>query len=268
MQGIPADALAAHYAEEDEENPSKAAKVDLPTSQIAGGVIPGSLGVGYPTQPTFGSIPQFYNPRISGPPAGWQVPPRPQPWYPQHPAVSTPPPGQAGLPPQPLFPLQCIRPHVPSATTAVLQLSLSVAPPGLPATTPVPVSQPLFPVVPSNNIPPQTSMNSHSYSSGPNTGGPPIGPPPVIANKAPATLPASNEVYLVWDDEAMSMEERRLSLLKYQVHDENSQVSHFSLDIALSYSIVQVTSICCLWFSNSFIHSLLSLSHINGGISI
>ncbi|KAL8471080.1 hypothetical protein ACS0TY_033595 [Phlomoides rotata] len=156
MQGIPADALAAHYAEEDEENPSKAAKVDLPTSQIAGGVIPGSLGVGYPTQPTFGSIPQFYNPRISGPPAGWQVPPRPQPWYPQHPAVSTPPPGQAGLPPQPLFPLQCIRPHVPSATTAVLQLSLSVAPPGLPATTPVPVSQPLFPVVPSNNIPPQS----------------------------------------------------------------------------------------------------------------
>lgn len=49
------------------------------------------------------------------------------------------------------------------------------------------------------------SMDSHSYASGPNTGGPSIGPPPVIANKAPATLPASNEVYLVWDDEAMSM---------------------------------------------------------------
>ncbi|KAL8532534.1 hypothetical protein ACS0TY_008941 [Phlomoides rotata] len=43
MQGIPADALASHYAEEDEENPSKAPKVDLPTSQIACGVIPGSL---------------------------------------------------------------------------------------------------------------------------------------------------------------------------------------------------------------------------------
>ncbi|KAL8508641.1 hypothetical protein ACS0TY_019041 [Phlomoides rotata] len=277
MQGIPADALAAHYAEEDEENPSKAAKVDLPTSQIAGGVIPGSLGVGYSTQPTFGSIPQFYNPRIPGPPAGWQVPPRPQPWYSQHPAVSTPSPGQAGLPPQPLFPLQNIRPHVPSATAPVLQPSLSVAPPGMPATTPVPVSQPLFPVVPSNNIPPQSSpfsapmppmslplssssemnsapqfgstlpinsyltsgipasMNSHSYSSGPNTGGPSIGPPPVIANKAPATLPASNEVYLVWDDEAMSMEERRLSLLKYQVHDENSQMS--SIDAAIDRRI-------------------------------
>lgn len=48
------------------------------------------------------------------------------------------------------------------------------------------------------------STNSHSYASAPDTGGP-IGPPPVIANKAPATLPASNEVYLVWDDEAMSM---------------------------------------------------------------
>lgn len=47
--------------------------------------------------------------------------------------------------------------------------------------------------------------NSHSYASGPNTGGPSIGPPPVIANKAPATQPAVNEVYLVWEDEAMSM---------------------------------------------------------------
>lgn len=48
-------------------------------------------------------------------------------------------------------------------------------------------------------------VNSHSYASGPNTGGPSIGPPPVIANKAPASQPAANEVYLVWDDEAMSM---------------------------------------------------------------
>lgn len=50
-----------------------------------------------------------------------------------------------------------------------------------------------------------TLSNAHSYASGPNTGGPSIGPPPVIANKAPATQPATNEVYLVWDDEAMSM---------------------------------------------------------------
>lgn len=50
-----------------------------------------------------------------------------------------------------------------------------------------------------------TASNSHSYASGPNTGGPSIGPPPVISNKAPATQPAANEVYLVWDDEAMSM---------------------------------------------------------------
>lgn len=50
-----------------------------------------------------------------------------------------------------------------------------------------------------------TASNSHSYASGPNTGGPSIGPPPVISNKAPATQPATNEVYLVWDDEAMSM---------------------------------------------------------------
>ncbi|KAG8050304.1 hypothetical protein GUJ93_ZPchr0009g908 [Zizania palustris] len=42
-------------------------------------------------------------------------------------------------------------------------------------------------------------------------------------NKASATQPGANEVYLLWDDEAMPMEERRLSLLKYQVHDETSQ---------------------------------------------
>ncbi|KAK8933751.1 hypothetical protein KSP39_PZI015454 [Platanthera zijinensis] len=30
-------------------------------------------------------------------------------------------------------------------------------------------------------------------------------PPPVISNKAPAPQPAINEVYLVWDDEVMSM---------------------------------------------------------------
>ncbi|KAG8385084.1 hypothetical protein BUALT_Bualt03G0004700 [Buddleja alternifolia] len=263
MQGIPADVLAAHYGEDDEETPSKTAKVDLPSSQIIGGLIPGSIGAGYPPQPTLGSIPPFYNPRMPVPPAGWPVPPRPQPWYPQHPAVSGAPPTQAGLPQQPLFPVQNVRPPVPPATPPVLQQSLPITPPGMPATTPpTPVSQPLFPVVPSNNIPPQsspfsapmppsstlptnsyhtsgipavTSLNSHSYSSGPNTGGPSIGPPPVIANKAPATQPAGNEVYLVWDDEAMSMEERRMSLLKYQVHDENSQMS--SIDAAIDRRI-------------------------------
>ncbi|XP_011096840.1 protein SUPPRESSOR OF FRI 4 isoform X1 [Sesamum indicum] len=285
MQGIPPDILAAHYGEEEEETPSKTAKVDLPTSQL-GAVVPGSIGVGYPPQPTMGSMPQLYNPRIPVPPAGWQVPPRPQPWYPQHPAVSVPPPGQAGLPQQPLFPVHNVRPLLPSATPPGLQPSLPIAPPGMPATTPpVPVSQPLFPVVPNNNIPPQsspfsaptapislplssssemksaephfgstlptnsyhtsgipvvTSVNSHSYASGPNTSGPSIGPPPIIANKAPATHPATNEVYLVWDDEAMSMEERRMSLLKYQVHDENSQESPTSFSTRLRQSMSSI----------------------------
>jgi len=60
----------------------------------------------------------------------------------------------------------------------------------------------------------------------PGTGGPAVGSSPAVSNnKASSTQPATNEVYLVWDDEAMSMEERRLSLPKYQVHDETSQVS-------------------------------------------
>lgn len=57
----------------------------------------------------------------------------------------------------------------------------------------------------------------------------------MIANKAPVIQPASNEVYLVWDDEAMSMEERRMSLLKYQVHDETSQMN--SVDAAIDRRI-------------------------------
>ncbi|KAL3520332.1 hypothetical protein ACH5RR_018481 [Cinchona calisaya] len=282
MQGIPPDVLAAHYGEEDDEAPSKTAKVEIPPTQI-GGLVQGPLGVGFPPQSTIGVMPPLYNPAVPIPPAGWPVTPRPQPWYPQHPAVSVPPPAPLGLPPQPLFPVQNIRPPLPSTAPPGLQASVPVVPPGLPAPMPpVPVSQPLFPVVPTNHVPAQSSafsapvlstslplrspaetkssadgylgnhssvtstyatsgipaatpVNSHSYASGPNTGGPSIGPPPVIANKAPVSQPAANEVYLVWDDEAMSMEERRMSLLKYQVHDETSQMS--SIDAAIDRRI-------------------------------
>lgn len=43
------------------------------------------------------------------------------------------------------------------------------------------------------------------HASVPGTGGPAAVPPPASNNKAPATQPGANEVYLVWDDEAMSM---------------------------------------------------------------
>ncbi|KAJ9183325.1 hypothetical protein P3X46_007192 [Hevea brasiliensis] len=279
MQGIPPDILAAHYGEEEEEAPSKVAKVDVPSVPLVG-VVPGSLGVGYPPQ-TLGAIQPIYNSAVPVPPAGWPVPSRPQPWFPQPPAVSIPPPAPVGYAQQPLFPVQNARPPLPSSTAPALQPA-QVAPPGLPSSaTPIPVSQPLFPVVnnnlpqsspfsaplPSSNIPSSspaevkgsvgvhsganssltnshhtsilggTLANSHSYASGPNTGGPSIGPPPVIANKGPTTQPAVNEVYLVWDDEAMSMEERRMSLARYQVHDETSQMS--SIDAAIDRRILE-----------------------------
>ncbi|WMV14306.1 hypothetical protein MTR67_007691 [Solanum verrucosum] len=263
MEGIPPDVLAAHYGEEEDEALAKTAKLDILSSQYVGGVLPGSLAAGYPPQATFGTVPPLYNPAVPMRPAGWPVPPRLHPWYPQYPAVMFPPPAPMGLPQQPLFPVQNVRPPVQATAPPILQPSLPVAPPGLPVSTPpVPVSQPLFPVVPNNNfvqslpmltanvplsspaevnnsiapkigncspstigyqVPAPTLVNLHSYASGPNTGGPSIGPPPVITNKAPA----SNEVYLVWDDDAMSMEERRMSLPKYQVHDETSQVRFF-----------------------------------------
>ncbi|KAK2984169.1 hypothetical protein RJ640_020579 [Escallonia rubra] len=274
MQGIPAGVLAAHYGDDDDDVPSKSAKVEIPSSQV--GVVPGSLGVGYPPQSTLGMRP-IYNPSLPVPPGGWQVPPRPQPWFPQYPAVSVPPPAPLGMVQQPLFPVQNVRPPISSTAPPGLQPPVSIAPPGLPASSPsLPVPQPLFPVVANNNVPTQSSpfsapmlstsiplgsaepkslidphasnnimassyhasgflggtpLNSHSYASGPNTAGPSIGPPPVIANKAPAIQPATNEVYLVWDDEAMSMEERRMSLSKYQVHDETSQMRSIDAEI-------------------------------------
>ncbi|XP_022847906.1 protein SUPPRESSOR OF FRI 4-like isoform X2 [Olea europaea var. sylvestris] len=279
MQGIPPDVLATHYGEEEEDTPSKTAKVEITSAQMVGGMVPGSLGVGFPPRANLGTMPPLYNPAIPMPAGRWPVLPRPQPWYPQNPAVSVPPP--APMTQQPLFPVQNARPPVPPATSAVLQQSMPNTPPGMSAASPVPVSQPLFPVVPINNFPQNSpfsapmppnsialsssaglnsadpnmgsytsatnsyhgsgtpaaaiSVNSHSYASGPNTGGPSIGPPPIIANKASAMHPATNEVYLVWDDEAMSMEERRMSLLKYQVHDETSQMS--SIDAAIDRRI-------------------------------
>nr|XP_043614848.1 protein SUPPRESSOR OF FRI 4 isoform X2 [Erigeron canadensis] len=259
MQGIPAAVLAAHYGDEDNDNPSKAGKLEIPSQA---GMVPGPLG--YP--PT---MPPMYNPGLAIPRPGWPAPPRPQPWFTQNPVGSVPPPAPIGMIQQPLFPVQTMRPPIPSTAPPGLQTSFPAAPPGLSASTPsVMVSQPLFPVIASNGMPSQSSaysaptlstsiplsspldmprgylnpgfqggvaVSSHSYASGPNTGGPSIGPPPVIANKAPAVQPATNEVYLVWDDEAMSMEERRMSLPKYQVHDETSQMS--SIDAAIDRRI-------------------------------
>lgn len=253
MQGIPPEVLAAHYGEQDEDGPAKLAKVETPFSNVVGG-----LGVGFPPQSTFGAMQPIYNSALAAPPAGWPIPPRPQPWFPPNPAVTLPPGAPVSLVQQPLFPIQSVKPQLSSATPPP---SFPITPPGL--ATPVPVSQPLFPVSGSNNLSTQNSpfassaipsssadiysgsngsaiqggsfISSHSYASGPNTGGPSIGPPPVISNKVPSTQPATNEVYLVWDDEAMSMEERRMSLPKYQVHDETSQMN--SIDAAIDRRI-------------------------------
>lgn len=252
MQGIPQDILTAHYGETEEETPLKSAKVDIPASNVVGGMMPGAVGIRYPPQATYGIMqPPIYNPAVPSP-LGWQVHRPPQPWYPPPPAaVSLPHGSPMGLPQQPLFPVQNV-PTALSTTSSHLQPPVPAPPPGIHSSpAPLPPSQPLFPVGATGSIPSQSfpvappllasSMgaslqvggNSHSYASGPNTGGPSIGPPPVIANKAPQ--PSNNEVYLVWDDEAMSMEERRMSLPKYQVHDETSQMH--SVDAAIDRRI-------------------------------
>ena len=94
------------------------------------------------------------------PPNAWgAIPPRPQPWFPQPPAVSIPPP--APYTQQPLFPVQNVRPPLPSTAPPALQTQ--VTPPGLPSSSPsVPISQPLFPVVGNNPTTTQTSTFSAS----------------------------------------------------------------------------------------------------------
>lgn len=44
----------------DEDAPSKVAKVDVPSTQFVGGMVPGSMGIGYPPQPALGAIRPMY----------------------------------------------------------------------------------------------------------------------------------------------------------------------------------------------------------------
>ncbi|KAI5396808.1 hypothetical protein KIW84_062870 [Lathyrus oleraceus] len=68
-------------------------------------------------------------------------------WFPQPPAASIPP--HVPYAHQPLFPVQNVRPPMPSTNSTAFQTQIT--PPGLPTSTPsVPVSQPLFPVVGNN----------------------------------------------------------------------------------------------------------------------
>ncbi|XP_031499914.1 protein SUPPRESSOR OF FRI 4 isoform X2 [Nymphaea colorata] len=270
MQGIPADVLAAHYGDQDEELQTKVAKVEVPTPGLVSNLMPGAVGVGLPPQPAYAVGLPNYNPASATlPPPGWSGTVRAEPWFTQAPAVSLPAvisvsPAQV----QPLFPIQNVRPPLPATTAPSFQPPFPISPPGLPATAP-PISQPLFPITSTNSIQslpfatpvapvvPSSSPTEGKISAvanytsspsmgssytapnvqGPNTGGPSIGPPPVISNKVPASQPATNEVYLVWDDEAMSMEERRMSLPKYQVHDETTQMN--SIDAAIDKRILE-----------------------------
>nr|CAB3454252.1 unnamed protein product [Digitaria exilis] len=263
MQGIPAHVLAAHYGEE--EDPSaKVAKVEVP--QVRPVIMPtNSLGMAFPPRPAYGVAPPIYNPALNplmARPPIWPTPPA-QAWYPQQagypqqamyqqPAVSVAP-VVAGLPPQqPLFPIQNVPAPMTSAPANVLQTSFPMAPPGVPSPVNPQVSQPLFPVntstvngaasspfvasVAPGTIPASSPATVGYGSNNQGTGGPAVGSSPAVSNnKASGTQPATNEVYLVWDDEAMSMEERRLSLPKYQVHDETSQMN--SVDAAIDRRI-------------------------------
>lgn len=217
-----------------------------------------------PSQPWFSAAPPIPGQASSVSLIAPQPPQQPS--QPLFPIQNIQPPPMSSTPPfRPLFPL---KPPVPQQSTPVAPPSQPFSPSNnsnLPTSmptpnfavlhpasylTPGPISEPrsLSQTAPlqlnstSNqlNAPPLQGApslpitSSHMYASGPDTGGPSIGPPPVISNKAPIQG-VSNVVYLVWDDEAMSMEERRLSLSQYQVHDEAVQMN--SIDAAIDRRI-------------------------------
>ncbi|CAM6105425.1 unnamed protein product [Calypogeia fissa] len=116
----------------------------------------------------------------------------------------------------------------PGSLVPSIGVQMSASSPSFEGRTPMPFEVML--VTPSAN---------HMYASAPSTNGPSIGPPPVISNKRPCPGPVglANEVYLLWDDEVMSMEERRLSLPQYQVVDETVQMN--SIDAAFDRRIME-----------------------------
>ncbi|XP_034704139.1 protein SUPPRESSOR OF FRI 4-like [Vitis riparia] len=145
---LPHEILAAHYGEEDEDVPSKLAKVEVPSSQLGGGAVPRTLGIGVPPQPALGVMPRVYNPALAVPPAGWLVLARPQPWYSQHPAVSIPL-APLGMTRQPLFPIQPVKPPLPFHSSSYpissfpfpITFSLSIIKPTMPTFIP---TEPVF----------------------------------------------------------------------------------------------------------------------------
>lgn len=98
-----------------------------------------------------------YNPALPVQPPSWPIPPRPLSWFPRQPPIPVPP-AQTVLPPQqPLFPIQNVTPPLTSTSAPGLHSSLQVGLPGLPSSTPASVSQPLFPINSTSNVPAQSS---------------------------------------------------------------------------------------------------------------
>ncbi|GBG67955.1 hypothetical protein CBR_g1074 [Chara braunii] len=181
------------------------------------------------------------------------------------------------VPPPTIPPLSMNPPSIPPPSAAPSQLSLAslpprAMPPVAPPLGPPPLGLPVVP--PSGPLPPPSSPSqshhqlqaqppvpppppyqaasrpqpyelpstaSSVYAAGPTTsGGASIGPP-VSIPRPPLPPPTCSEVYLVWDDEQMSMEERRALLPRYmvddmlQVHTSKVPISLASRGMADSY---------------------------------
>ncbi|KAF5192700.1 Suppressor of fri [Thalictrum thalictroides] len=175
---IPPKRLAAHSGDQGEDAPSNLTKVEIPSANLIGVVVAGAGGVGFPPESIVGAVQPINDSELAAPPSGC-----PQLQVPPHPASPTVAP--VGLHQQPSSPTQNVIIPLSSTTCPALPPSFPINGPRVPS--------------------------AHVSVACPKTGCP---PPPVLRKKV---RPASDNVHFVWDDEAISMEERRMALLKYQL---------------------------------------------------
>eukprot|EP00898_Chlorokybus_atmophyticus_P003041 jgi/Chlat1/3738/Chrsp259S03897 len=227
MNGIPQDVLDAGPDRQGggEDDSNKVAKVGLDQTPRQAAPLPASYPPPVPFAPAPYGMPPYgmqpygqahYQPAYPAYPPPYGAPPY---GAPNGQAAYPPPiPGQpGGQPPRPLFPIGGVRP--PSAPVGP-----DFRPIGTPGTPGTPGSAPAHtPPLPSAS--PAVAGSPAvpgTYAVGSDGALPTATPTPPQQGTAqpPAAAPGTNEVYLVWDDEDYSMEERRAMLSKYAVEDE------------------------------------------------
>lgn len=212
MEGIPGDEEG-----DDDENPNKRPRLDasgMPPPLLPTPLYPGQAFPGAPTQ--YQGFPGY----PSGPwtPGATGMLPPPTHIPPQYPAGALPPsaaPSSAPAPGRPLFPIQGQGAPPPGYGPP------GAAPGAFPAYANPPPTQP-------SNLPPSSQpLLPHPHSQPPPYGLTPLQPPQADA-------------YLVYDDETMSVEEKRAELERYRYDEEVLKQQMNKIDQSIEFRVSQM----------------------------